>query len=958
MTDTNPTQDHLSELVRARGEIDRKIAQLSPEGCAMFVDLVGSTSYTHRHGDAAGWLRIQTAGKTVLPIAERHRGRLVKELGDGWLIYFSDPNRALQASIEIQRENFSRRDADEPIELKIGMDFGKHLANPSDIYGDIVNRSKRLADLCEGEGVFLSNRVHDALDPYYQQFCEAVEERAIRGIPGRAVVYQLRWQPIEASADESVPEKLVVRVIWGENEARIELSSSLEGTKSSLISYHTHPLNHAEIERAAESILQSIRVGNLNGSARQARDHLFDSGKALFNLLFPEAVSQQIRDCRAEYLVFMLDDACVHLPWELVHDGQDFLCCRFSVGRVALTKQLMPTNRRVRSTEKLSFLVLSNPTGDLSAAGKEAEELYRTYESDPRLNEGMVYLSGSGVTTEIRNQLKDFDIVHYCGHAEFCPDKPDESGWILSDGKFTAGDLERYAKTYQHAPLLVFSNACHSGNTKSWRDLGANWSFGLANAFLLAGSTHFIGPVQELLDLTSRDFSIVFYKYVIGGHPVGYALRMARSAIRKDGEMADLTWAQYVLYGNPELGIFTPDPAAAGKKRQTGTVRAEVELAPEEKKQEVPEEAPPPAATQVRSEARALEKSATESAVPETAKSLLGRSWFAGAVAILVAVVVVLAAILSFRGSPDPTQWTDKAAAFMAEGSLDEAKAALEKAATIAPEDPFVGSMQRALAGRIQARDDAEWLRAVKEGIEEIRKAKGSQEPVDPWTSRPIGIAFLDFEEHGDSADRPGEDIVLERNILDALLQTGRWLPMERGRLDAILNELKIGSSEFVRSDAATQVGRFFAVRGLLAGEIHRSEGSAEVSLRVIDTETRLIAAMANAATGGDVTGVAPTLVENILERLERDFKIQGRVIEPATQTAQLNIGTNHGVREGQEFDVFPQESNPRAAESVVMFEPIGTVVVTKVDPNHALCRVQSETPLQEGMRAREKGAE
>jgi hypothetical protein len=143
-----------------------------------------------------------------------------------------------------------------------------------------------------------------------------------------------------------------------------------------------------------------------------------------------------------------------------------------------------------------------------------------------------------------------------------------------------------------------------------------------------------------------------------------------------------------------------------------------------------------------------------------------------------------------------------------------------------------------------------------------------------------------------------------------------------------------------------------------LAGEIHRSEGSAEVSLRVIDTETRLIAAMANAATGGDVTGVAPILVENLLERLERDFKIQGRVIEPATEMAQLNIGTNHGVREGQEFDVFPQESNPRAAESVVMFEPIGTLAVTKVDPNHALCRVQSETSLQEGMRAREKGAE
>jgi hypothetical protein len=152
----------------------------------------------------------------------------------------------------------------------------------------------------------------------------------------------------------------------------------------------------------------------------------------------------------------------------------------------------------------------------------------------------------------VRKVVKDFDIVHYAGHADYVKGDPESSGWHLSDGKLTARDVAALAGG-RPMPLLVFSNGCQSSHEATWRGDDPGRVFGLANAFLLSGVKYYVGTQWEVVDAHSHAFARSFYAELARGRSVGNAMRRAReAAIVAEGEGA-LGWAGYVLYGDPSF---------------------------------------------------------------------------------------------------------------------------------------------------------------------------------------------------------------------------------------------------------------------------------------------------------------------------------------------------------------------------------------------------------------------
>src|SRR5213079_2270646 len=70
------------------------------EGCA-FADLSGYTRLTEESGDEAAARVSLKLAEVVNEIASRHRGAVVKMLGDGVHFHFRDPSNAVMASLEI-----------------------------------------------------------------------------------------------------------------------------------------------------------------------------------------------------------------------------------------------------------------------------------------------------------------------------------------------------------------------------------------------------------------------------------------------------------------------------------------------------------------------------------------------------------------------------------------------------------------------------------------------------------------------------------------------------------------------------------------------------------------------------------------------------------------------------------------------------------------------------------------
>jgi len=92
----------------------------------------------------------------VNPKIQEHRGRIVKNTGDGFLAEFASVVDAVRGAVEIQR-GMVERNADTPpekrIEFRIGVNLGDVIVEDNDIYGDGVPASSRAA------GAIVSNAI-------------------------------------------------------------------------------------------------------------------------------------------------------------------------------------------------------------------------------------------------------------------------------------------------------------------------------------------------------------------------------------------------------------------------------------------------------------------------------------------------------------------------------------------------------------------------------------------------------------------------------------------------------------------------------------------------------------------------------------------------------------------------------------------------------------------------------
>jgi adenylate cyclase len=100
----------------------------------------------------------------VNPKIEDHRGRIVKNTGDGMLAEFPSVVDAVRCAVEVQHAMAERNTTtpkDERIVFRIGINLGDVIVEPDDIYGDGVNVAARLEALAEPGGICLSRVVRD-----------------------------------------------------------------------------------------------------------------------------------------------------------------------------------------------------------------------------------------------------------------------------------------------------------------------------------------------------------------------------------------------------------------------------------------------------------------------------------------------------------------------------------------------------------------------------------------------------------------------------------------------------------------------------------------------------------------------------------------------------------------------------------------------------------------------------
>ena len=181
----------------ATERVERRLAAILAADVAGYSRLMGADEEgTHE--------RLKTHFRELInPKIEEHRGRIVKNTGDGLLAEFPSAVNAVRCAAEIQHTMMDRNAAtpeDKRVSFRIGVNLGDVIVEPEDIFGDDVNIASRLEALAEPGGICISRAVRDRIGERLTYSFEDIGEQGIKNITQPVHVYK-----ISARAVASLP---------------------------------------------------------------------------------------------------------------------------------------------------------------------------------------------------------------------------------------------------------------------------------------------------------------------------------------------------------------------------------------------------------------------------------------------------------------------------------------------------------------------------------------------------------------------------------------------------------------------------------------------------------------------------------------------------------------------------------------------------------------------------------
>ena len=144
----------------------------------------------------------------VDPKIREHRGRTVKNTGDGMLAEFPSVVDAVRCAAEVQRAMIDREAGipeDRRIRYRIGINLGDVIVEQQDIFGDGVNVAARLEALAEPGGICVSRVVRDQVRDKLDYAFEDLGEQTVKNIARPVRVYAFRSEAVANLPAPNVP---------------------------------------------------------------------------------------------------------------------------------------------------------------------------------------------------------------------------------------------------------------------------------------------------------------------------------------------------------------------------------------------------------------------------------------------------------------------------------------------------------------------------------------------------------------------------------------------------------------------------------------------------------------------------------------------------------------------------------------------------------------------------------
>jgi class 3 adenylate cyclase/YHS domain-containing protein len=189
----------------------------------MFVDLASFTPLAEAMGDVRALAILDRFRAITNKAVQRCHGRIVKQIGDAFMIVFSECYSAVSCGLELEEE--SCKEPSFPA-IRIGMHWGPLLYREGDYIGSNVNIASRLAEEAHRHQFLVTDEVRRRAKTYEGAEFVRLGRRRLKGLTTEIDVFEVR--PVEAPQSDRVvdpvcgmelgPHEVAARLDWEGHE--------------------------------------------------------------------------------------------------------------------------------------------------------------------------------------------------------------------------------------------------------------------------------------------------------------------------------------------------------------------------------------------------------------------------------------------------------------------------------------------------------------------------------------------------------------------------------------------------------------------------------------------------------------------------------------------------------------------------------------------------------------------
>lgn len=160
----------------------------------VFTDIKGYTAATSAQTHQENARMLKRVERIIEPVVRAYSGRVIKSIGDAYMIVFRSPTEAVRCATAVQdrlHQHNTSVPADKATHIRIAMNLGEVRVHRGDVFGEPVNIAARIESVTPADEIYISEAVYLTMNKSALP-AEKVGEFELKGIPQPVTVFRMK----------------------------------------------------------------------------------------------------------------------------------------------------------------------------------------------------------------------------------------------------------------------------------------------------------------------------------------------------------------------------------------------------------------------------------------------------------------------------------------------------------------------------------------------------------------------------------------------------------------------------------------------------------------------------------------------------------------------------------------------------------------------------------------------